>query len=395
MTHSIFTLDPNYSTTRLVSTIKPQIEDHPEAKFKTHLFLPEGEGRQGEGGLRTKGYFKHSYEVIDGQWYITDNFGVREEDAQRIPVDQDQVPDELLEYVQKELRQADEDSDMKESEPPYSPEHIKLPLITVVTVVFNGEKYLAETIESVVSQEYPNVEYIIIDGCSTDNTLGIVKKYEEKIDYWVSEKDVGLYDAMNKGIALSLGELIGILNSDDTYYSRTFFHVYSYFCKNANRAVYYGDMYKYNNEIGKKIYFKGDLSYDSLLANRIKINHSTCVVHKSLYKNYNFFDIYFDFGADRDLMLRFMVNGVDFIYVNKILADFRFGGVTSNLTLAYINKSIKQEYFLEKKYYKKHVMVYNLLKQSFRLYRNLLIRGLLGSYYHGLQSFWLAYKHKK
>lgn len=221
MDNAIFTLDPNYSTTRLVSTIPPKIEDHPDAKFKTHLFLPEGEGRQGEGGLRTKGYFKHSYEVVEGHWYITDNFGLSEDDAKKIPVDQDQVPDALLEYVRKELREADQESDTKGSGEHYSPEHFKLPLITVITVVFNGEKHLAETIESVVNQTYPNVEYIIIDGCSTDDTLDIVKSYEERIDYWVSEKDRGIYNAMNKSLNLMTGRSALFLNSGDLLYSNT------------------------------------------------------------------------------------------------------------------------------------------------------------------------------
>jgi len=103
-----------------------------EKEDNSKLFLSEGENRKGEGGQRTKGHFKKSYE--------------------------------------------------------------KKPLISVITVVFNGEKYLEETITSVINQTYENVEYIIIDGGSTDGTLDIIKRYEDKIDYWVSEKDNGIYD---------------------------------------------------------------------------------------------------------------------------------------------------------------------------------------------------------
>ncbi len=91
------------------------------------------------------------------------------------------------------------------------------PLITVITVVFNGAATLGHAIRSVVQQGYDNVEYIIIDGGSTDSTVDILREHDESIDYWVSEKDAGIYDAMNKGIALSRGDFVGMLNSDDYF----------------------------------------------------------------------------------------------------------------------------------------------------------------------------------
>jgi glycosyltransferase involved in cell wall biosynthesis len=94
---------------------------------------------------------------------------------------------------------------------------MKNPLITIITVVFNGEKFLEETICSVVNQTYDNIEYIIIDGGSTDGTLDIIRKYEKKIDYWISEKDKGIYDAMNKGIEIATGEWINFMNAGDRF----------------------------------------------------------------------------------------------------------------------------------------------------------------------------------
>lgn len=148
-------VDETYSTTRLLTHEKPTIKKKPEDKFESLLFLPEGEGRKGEGGLRTQGYFKTS--------------------------------------------QTDK------------------PLITVITVVFNGEQFLEETIQSVINQTYDNVEYIIIDGGSTDGTLDIIRKYEHAIDYWVSEKDKGIYGAMNKGCDLALGAGLIFLNAGDRF----------------------------------------------------------------------------------------------------------------------------------------------------------------------------------
>ena len=90
------------------------------------------------------------------------------------------------------------------------------PLISIITVVKNNEKYLEQTIKSVLSQEYKNFEYIIIDGGSTDNTISIIKKFSNEIDYWLSENDHGIYDAFNKGMQLAKGDFIGMVNSDDT-----------------------------------------------------------------------------------------------------------------------------------------------------------------------------------
>ena len=94
------------------------------------------------------------------------------------------------------------------------------PLVTIVTIVLNNEAFIEETIQSVLKQTYRNIEYIIIDGGSTDGTVNIIKKYEKFIDYWVSEKDKGIYEAMNKGLKLAKGKWINFMNSGDTFYSK-------------------------------------------------------------------------------------------------------------------------------------------------------------------------------
>ena len=165
-------LDENYSTTRLVIKEKPEIVNNSEDKFETVLFLPEGEGRKGEGGLRTKGYFKKSYE---GK-----------------------------------------------------------PLISIITVVYNGKEFLEETIESVINQTYDNVEYIIIDGGSTDGTIDIIRKYENMIDYWVSERDRGMYEAIHKGFTCATGQIFAWLNADDIYYPWSLNSVAKVFEKYSN-----------------------------------------------------------------------------------------------------------------------------------------------------------------
>ena len=113
-------------------------------------------------------------------------------------------------------------------------------LISICTPTFNSEKYLEKTIKSVINQGYNNIQFIIIDGGSTDKTLKIIKKYRKHIDYWVSKKDKGIYDAWNKGLKVAKGEVFGILSSDDYYYSNTFSIVNNYFIKHPKINFLFG-----------------------------------------------------------------------------------------------------------------------------------------------------------
>ena len=116
------------------------------------------------------------------------------------------------------------------------------PLVTIITIVFNGQETLSKAIESVSNQTYPNVEYIIIDGGSTDGTLNIIKKYGDVITKWISEKDRGISDAFNKGLKLAKGEIIGILNADDWYERNAIISVVEAFENNKNIGIAYGWM---------------------------------------------------------------------------------------------------------------------------------------------------------
>ncbi len=121
--------------------------------------------------------------------------------------------------------------------------NIDNPKITVVTVCFNAAKTLEKTIQSVINQTYNNIEYIIIDGASTDGTLDIIKKYEDRISYWKSEPDKGIYDAMNKGIKLATGDYIAFMNAGDKYYDNNVVADIFYNCSFGNNCVVYGKWY--------------------------------------------------------------------------------------------------------------------------------------------------------
>lgn len=236
-------LDENYSTTKMLTDKIPEIINNSEDNFESVLFLPQGENRKGEGGLRTKGYFKKSFE--------------------------------------------------------------DKPLISIITVVYNGEKYLEETIQSVINQTYDNVEYIIIDGGSSDKTIEIIKKYEDKISYWVSEKDNGISDAFNKGVKVAKGEYINFQGDGDGFVSpdsleKVFTNI------NSAEDIFVSARIQRVDIDGKELYSSKhikDFNKKSLLL-RMSLPHQGLFTHKSYFEKYGFFDVNNTFCMDYDHLLR-------------------------------------------------------------------------------------------
>ena len=204
--------------------------------------------------------------------------------------------------------------------------------VSIITVSYNSAETISDTIESIRNQTYPQIEYIVVDGGSTDGTVDILKENEDVIDRWVSEPDDGIYDAMNKGIRMANGELVGILNSDDLYLPRAISHVVRAYREAAQPCVIYGDMTKFDAR-GNETYYEGDLSDEAFEKLDLQLNHPTCFVARTVYKRHGAFDPWFEIGADRELMLRLYNAGVPRMYVNDILAQFRLGGATSHSNL--------------------------------------------------------------
>lgn len=197
-------------------------------------------------------------------------------------------------------------------------------LVTVITVVLNGEKHLEQTIQSVLSQTYDYVEYIIIDGQSTDKTIDIIKKYEDKIDYWISGKDDGIYDAMNKGIQLAHGELIGILNADD-YYNENAVKLIVQAYEKTNADVFHGDMIVVNqNNLNR---MKPD---ETKMNEKPSIFHPTCFIKKSVYQTIGSFDTKYKISADYDFLLRCIQHKYVLNYIPEPLTYFRPGGMSAS-----------------------------------------------------------------
>ena len=202
--------------------------------------------------------------------------------------------------------------------------------VSIITVCYNSVLTIEKTIASVLNQTYKNIEYIIIDGASVDGTIDIIDKYKDLFDgklIVVSEKDDGIYYAMNKGIGLASGKLIGILNSDDWYEPDAVEKILrSYENKHDNPlAVYYGNMGMIRD--GK---LTGISKSDHNNLENEMIAHPSCFITKNAYDQLGVYDTQYTSVADYDLMLRYKRSGeVDFIYVDEYIANFTLGGMSS------------------------------------------------------------------
>lgn len=203
------------------------------------------------------------------------------------------------------------------------------PLVSVITVVLNGEKYIETAIKSVINQSYNKIEYILIDGGSTDTTLDIIKKYEENIDYWISEPDKGLYDAMNKGIKVASGNLIGILNSDDWYYLDSVEKIVNEYNKNSEIGLFHGILSIYDSN---KIFItdkKPKLNMKMSKYFTTPFKHPTCFVNRSVYIDIGLYDLKYSLLADYDFMLRLLKEKISTVYISKPITNLLRVGLTS------------------------------------------------------------------
>ena len=260
-------LNKNYGTMRLLINEMPVIKNRQEDNIGTILFLDTGVERKGEGGLRTKGYFKKGYE--------------------------------------------------------------NKPLLSIITIVYNGEKYLEETIQSVINQTYDNIEYIIIDGGSTDSTLDIIKRYEEKIDYWVSERDKGIANAFNKGIYLSQGEWIQCLNADDALFDYSVIEMMiANVSHKSNIDFLYGD-YRILSNINNDVLIQGSVIFEAkkLIYGHL-LPHPALLTCKNYFLKYGIFDESFDIAMDYEWMLR-GISEEKVLHIFKNVTNIRDGGIST------------------------------------------------------------------
>ncbi len=282
-----------------------------EVNLKRTLCLPPKSDRKGDGGLRTKGYLKKS------------------------------LPDK--------------------------------PLITVITVVFNGVDKLEDTIKSVISQAYDNVEYIIIDGGSTDGTLDIIRKYEGQIDYWVSEKDEGIYDAMNKAITLASGEWIYFLNSGDAFIEENILsHIRSYLNQSSYSVVAGKVAVVRNNKIIDEFPYpiKGLRSVKSMFESHFC--HQALFIKTKAYLTAACFDKSYKIFSDFNTVYRIIDCEKSYNNTNICIAKFDSQGLSSNPKYSVLM-------------YKEKTKIYSNFGENMKYYKYYL--GLARAFLYRIKTF--------
>lgn len=254
------TIEQNFLRKSYATTSCLSVNKHID-QTQNKLFLQPHPKRQGQGGLRTKGFFKDSTN--------------------------------------------------------------SKPLISVITAVFNGEKYLEQTIQSVINQSYENLEYIIIDGGSSDRTIEIIKKYENQIDYWVSEPDRGISDAFNKGLIFSTGNMVNFINSDDFFFSNLYFLRLSVLKNIKNKDFIYSKIF-FDNE---RLIIGRLLPRSLLLRFKFNVPHETVVCSKQLLEN-NKFSEQLKYAMDFPVLYKAIKKSNDIGFVNMVAVYMRRTGIS-------------------------------------------------------------------
>ena len=217
--------------------------------------------------------------------------------------------------------------------------------VSIITVSFNSVKTIEDTINSVLSQDFPEIEYIVVDGGSSDGTVNIIEKYQNRIGKWVSEKDRGMYDAMNKGIAMATGDVIGILNSDDVYMNTHVISELMALMEQKKAKVVFADLILVDQVDDKKVLRYYDSGY--FHPDKFKYGwmpaHPTVFVRRELYEAVGQFSNTYQIAADYEMLIRILaIQRARYAYVPKPVVRMRSGGAsTAGLSRNWIlNKEI-------------------------------------------------------
>jgi glycosyltransferase involved in cell wall biosynthesis len=205
-------------------------------------------------------------------------------------------------------------------------------VVSVITVVYNNVKYIEESIESVLSQNYPFIEYVVIDGRSTDGTVEVIEKYRDNISVFLSEPDKGIYDALNKGIQLAVGDVIAILHSDDLFYDQFVVSDMVNRMTDTGAEFCFSDLIIVDQSRGKVLRYYMAYYYRRWM---FRIGwlppHPTCFIKKSLFDEFDLYSTNYEVAADFDFLVRiFYGREINWVYLNRITVKMRYGGASNS-----------------------------------------------------------------
>lgn len=243
--------------------------------------------------------------------------------------------------------------------------------VTIITVTLNAQRTLEACINSVLNQSHKNIEYIIIDGKSNDNTIDIIKKYQDKISYWISETDRGMYDAINKGIEKSSGDIVGLLNSDDLFYSNDVVQTIVETFIATNTDSVYGDLEYIDAEDTNKVFriWKGKEFKRKRFLMGWMPAHPTFYVKRSIYNKYGGYENHFYSAADYELMCRYLYKlRISAVYIPKLIVKMRMGG-QSNRSFKMRLRANRRDYLAMKKNKIPFAFLISILKPLSKLHQ--------------------------
>ena len=257
------------------------------------------------------------------------------------------------------------------------------PLVSIVTICYNAESTLRDTFASVQGQTYQDIEYIVIDGGSTDRSTKIIEEFANgypKSFRWVSEPDGGIFDAMNKGLALAKGDVIGILNADDWYEPDAIEETVKAFEKIPGRWGIVTGRLCMCNRSGKKLYYR-DPSSDihGGVERQMPVNHPATFIPRAVYDQIGLFDLSFNVSADYDFIFRAVRADIPFYASERVVTNMRVGGASS-VGLRNDRLRVLEDHRIRRKYGVSGVYPY-LLKDLFMVYYRKLKRLVFGKFF--------------
>lgn len=245
--------------------------------------------------------------------------------------------------------------------------------ISIVTVVLNNKSYIEECINSVLTQNYMNIEHVIIDGGSTDGTVEIIKetieKFPERYVKFISEKDAGIYDAMNKGIRLATGDIVGILNSDDIYSHPSVLQKVTIAMDDPSVDACFADLvYVDRKDISKIVRYWQSCRYkENLFKKGWVLPHPTLFVRKKLYEIYGLFDLSYKLAADYEFIVRLLSkHKIKTTYIPEVIVKMRTGGETNKSLINILKQNIEILNALKKNEVSVSVLPFFILKLKSR-----------------------------